>query len=46
MLNTSREIGKINEKKKNKFIGLFSDYIYNLLSIYNNNTREVEINEY
>jgi len=44
MLNTSREIGKINEKKKNKFLGLFSDYIHNLISIYNNNTREVEIN--
>ena len=44
MMNTSKEMGQINEKKKNKFLGLFSDYIYNLISIYNNNTREVEIN--
>jgi ABC-type multidrug transport system fused ATPase/permease subunit len=44
MINTSNELGKLNELNKNKFLGLFSDYIYNLISIYNNNTREVEIN--
>jgi len=44
MMNLYNNEGKINETNKNKFLGLFSDYIYNLLSIYNNNTREFEIN--
>jgi ABC-type bacteriocin/lantibiotic exporter with double-glycine peptidase domain len=43
-MNLYNNEGKINETNKNKFLGLFSDYIYNLLSIYNNNTREFEIN--
>ena len=42
--NLYNDQGKTNEMNKNKFLGLFSDYIYNLLSIYNNNTREYEIN--
>ena len=35
--------GLSHQTKKNKFLGLFSDYINNLIAIYNNNTNNDEI---